>query len=61
MGELVCAWCGVNCREQRNMRDEDGRVIQSWTVCAYCGRTELIFRKQGGQKPNDLRVVRYSS
>jgi hypothetical protein len=32
---FVCAWCRVNNREERN----DGH--NSYTVCAYCGSSEL--------------------
>jgi hypothetical protein len=38
---LVCAKCGVYCREVRVQTGEEGRVFQQWTVCAYCGRSEL--------------------
>jgi hypothetical protein len=47
----VCAWCDVYNRVERNTHDEHGRVICSWTVCAYCGRTELNMSKQGRQTP----------
>ena len=51
MMELVCAWCDVYCRVERVLRDDDGRVIQTSTVCAYCGRSELRFGKRGRQTP----------
>jgi hypothetical protein len=51
MSEWVCAWCDVDAREVRGRYDDDGRVIQQWTVCAYCGRTELRLRKLGRQTP----------
>jgi hypothetical protein len=47
--EPVCAWCDVNVREVRCIRDDEGGVIQQWTVCAYCGRTRLS--KRGYQTP----------
>jgi hypothetical protein len=47
----VCAWCDVYARELRQMHDDEGRVIQVWTVCAYCGRTELRWQKLGRQTP----------
>ena len=47
----VCAWCDVNVREVRCMRDDEGTVTQQWTVCAYCGRTELRLQKLGHQTP----------
>jgi len=47
----VCAWCDVYAREVRCMHDDGGRVTQRWTVCAYCGRTELRLRKLGHQTP----------
>jgi hypothetical protein len=47
----VCAWCDVYVRETRCMRDDEGRVIQEWTVCAFCGRTELRLQKLGRQTP----------
>ena len=34
---MVCAWCGVYAREER----DDGR--NNYTVCVYCGRSELRF------------------
>jgi hypothetical protein len=46
----VCAWCDVWAREVRQIREGD-RVIQEWTVCAYCGRTELRLQKLGRQTP----------
>jgi len=42
---LVCAWCDVYARVPCEMRDESGRVFQTWTKCAHCGRTELGFKK----------------
>ena len=47
----VCACCDVNVREVRCMYDDEGRPFQTWTVCAYCGRTELRPRKLGRQTP----------
>jgi hypothetical protein len=48
--EMVCAWCDVSNRVEQVMR-VDGRVVQSWTCCAYCGRTELRRGKLGRQTP----------
>jgi hypothetical protein len=42
---LVCAWCDVYCRV------ECENEFQSWTVCAYCGRSELRLSKLGRQTP----------
>ena len=47
----VCAWCDVYVRTPRCMYDDEGRVMQEWTVCAYCGRSELRLRKLGHQTP----------
>jgi hypothetical protein len=47
----VCAWCDVYARLECEARDDQGRLIQSWTKCAYCGRTELRFGKLGRQTP----------
>jgi hypothetical protein len=41
MIDLVCAWCGVYARVECEARDDQGHVVQTWTKCAYCGRTEL--------------------
>jgi hypothetical protein len=49
--ELVCAWCDVSARVPCHMRDDQGRIVSSWTRCAYCGRTELRFGKLGRQTP----------
>jgi hypothetical protein len=49
--EMVCAWCDVEDRVPRALRDENGRVFQTWTECARCGRTELRVGKLGRQTP----------
>jgi len=49
--EWVCAWCDVSNRVPCETRDENGVVIQTWTRCAYCGRTELRLGKFGHQTP----------
>lgn len=43
--DLVCAKCGVWCREEREARDDDGQPFHSWTVCAYCGLASVTRRK----------------
>jgi hypothetical protein len=48
---MVCAWCDVYARVECNTADENGRIVSSWTACAYCGRTELRFKKLGRQTP----------
>ncbi len=40
---MECANCGLYCREQVEIRDENDDPIQSYCVCAYCGRPELRF------------------
>jgi Pyruvate/2-oxoacid:ferredoxin oxidoreductase delta subunit len=40
---LVCAGCGVYCREERVFYDQDGNAVMHDTCCAYCGRCELRF------------------
>ena len=49
--EFVCAWCDVNVRVPCNLRDNQGRIVSTYTCCAYCGRTELRFGKLGHQTP----------
>jgi len=49
--EWVCAWCDVDNRVPCERRDEKGVVVQTWTECAYCGRTELRLGKLGHQTP----------
>jgi hypothetical protein len=53
MTELVCAWCDVYARVEREYRVDydDGPHTISYTVCAYCGRTELRRGKLGRQTP----------
>jgi hypothetical protein len=51
MTDLVCAWCDVDARVPCETRDDQGRVAQTWTKCAYCGRTELKNRVRGGNGP----------
>ena len=46
---VVCAWCNLDalripCDE---IHDEEGRMIQKWTECPHCGRTEMRFGKLG--------------
>jgi hypothetical protein len=48
---FVCAWCDVYNRELREVRDENGDLVQTWTVCAYCGRSELRLGRLGRQTP----------
>jgi hypothetical protein len=48
---MVCAWCDVYARVECNATDENGIIISSWCVCAYCGRSELRFNKLGHQTP----------
>ena len=48
---FVCAWCDVYAREVCALRDDQGRPFQTWTCCAYCGRTELRLGKLGRQTP----------
>jgi hypothetical protein len=48
---MVCAWCDVDARVEREMRDANGVVFQTWTVCAYCGRSELRLGKLGRRTP----------
>ncbi len=43
VGRMVCAWCNVYCREERECRNAEGRLVSSYAVCAYCGRPELSF------------------
>src|SRR6516225_4672956 len=49
--EFVCAWCDVSVRVPCNLRDDQGRIVSTYTCCAYCGRTELRFGKLGRQTP----------
>jgi hypothetical protein len=51
MTDMVCAWCDVYARIPCEMCDDQGRVISTWTKCAYCERSELRFRKLGRQTP----------
>jgi hypothetical protein len=37
----ICTECGVYDRSGRTTYDNDGKLIQSYTVCARCGRSEL--------------------
>jgi len=53
---LVCAWCDVYNRVECDTRDEHDRVVCSWTVCAYCGRSELG-PKRGRTTPVPKEVV----
>ena len=39
--KLVCAKCGSDYRQPRAQYDNEGRPFLTWTVCAYCGRSEL--------------------
>jgi hypothetical protein len=61
MIELVCARCDVSCREECSLRDKKGKIIQRWTRCSYCGRTELRIGKLGHPTPvpnkPTLRIV----
>jgi hypothetical protein len=47
----VCAWCDVYCRIECETRDDQDRLVCSWTKCAYCGCSELRFGKLGHQTP----------
>ena len=48
----VCAWCDVYAREHREYVVEDnGPHTISYTICAYCGRSELRPEKLGRQTP----------
>ncbi len=51
MADVVCAWCDVWSRVERNQYDDDGRAVVCGTVCAYCGRSEIRFGKLGRQTP----------
>jgi len=54
---LVCPTCGVYCREVREHRDEQGRLLIADTVCAYCGMPELVFRYRADVSDSKLHVV----
>ena len=54
MMNFVCAKCGADCREVRELRDENGNVFQASTVCAYCGRSELRL-KWDNKSPDEGR------
>jgi len=39
--KMVCADCGVYCREEREDRDDEAGIHTCYTVCAVCGCSEL--------------------
>ena len=43
---MVRARCDVYCREERRTVNEEAMIDVSWTVCAYCGRSELVFKDE---------------
>jgi hypothetical protein len=49
---MVCAWCDVYCREERRTVNEEAMIDVSWTVCAYCGRSELEPEPEQPDQPN---------
>lgn len=55
MIDLVCAWCDVYARVPCETRDDQGHVVQSWTKCAYCGRTASL-RKARPANPDPAGV-----
>jgi hypothetical protein len=49
--ECVCAYCDVYNRVAHNIYDDDGALVVASTKCAYCGRSELRFKKLGYKTP----------
>ena len=47
----VCAWCDVYNRIECRAYNEEAYIDTSWTKCAYCGRTELRFKRLGHTTP----------
>ena len=55
---MVCARCDVYCREERRTVNEEAMIDVSWTVCAYCGRSELVFKGDPEPEQPDQPNVR---
>ena len=55
---MVCARSDVYCREERRTVNEEAMIDVSWTVCAYCGRSELVFKDEPEPEQPDQPNVR---
>ena len=58
---MVCPNCDVYCRDVREYRNEQGRLVTADTVCAYCGRPEVQFRRLADVSESKLHLVQTKS